>query len=247
MPAPRAKPRPVCIGTAGWSIGAGHAATFAADGTQLQRYAAVMNCVEINSSFHRSHRVQTYERWAASTPEHFRFAVKLPRQITHAARLKEVHTLLAQFAAEAGGLGPKWAVALAQLPPSLGFEAALAERFFAQLHEVFDGAVVCEPRHASWFTPQAEQLLRDCEVSRAAVDPAQWPDAAEPGGWQARVRYHRWHGSPRTYWSSYEPAWLQQRAQALRQPPRGVVCWCIFDNTAAGAAVPNALQLRALL
>ncbi len=235
------------IGTAGWALSAREAETFPGDGTHLQRYARVMDCVEINSSFYRSHRPQTYERWAASTPEDFRFAVKLPRAVTHQRRLKDAGALLAQFAAEAGGLGAKWAVALVQLPPSLPFAPGVAERFFAQLHGVFRGAVVCEPRHASWFTPQAGQWLHDSQVSRAGVDPtpAGCPEAAEPGGWLGLVRYYRWHGSPRTYWSSYDSAWLQERAQALRRPPAGAACWCIFDNTAAGAALPNALQLRA--
>lgn len=95
---------PVRFGTAGWSIPRAAAPAFPGDGTQLERYAAVMGCVEINSSFHRSHRVQTYERWATSTPAHFRFAVKLPRRITHELRLAGTASLLAQFAAEAGGL-----------------------------------------------------------------------------------------------------------------------------------------------
>ena len=209
----------------------------------MERYAAVMNGVEINSSFYRPHRPQTYERWAASTPEHFRFAVKLPKQISHEARLEGAEELLARFAGEASALGQKWAVLLVQLPPSLHFDAGVAGRFFKQVHMVFDGAVVFEPRHLSWFTPEAEKLLRDREVARAAVDPAKWPGSIEPGGWPG-LRYFRWHGSPRIYWSPYEEAWLQARARAL---PRDAACWCVFDNTASGAALQDALRLQALL
>jgi uncharacterized protein YecE (DUF72 family) len=239
--------RAVFIGTAGWSIRAEQADAFAAEGSQLQRYAAVMNCVEINSSFYRSHRPQTYARWAASTPEGFRFAVKLPKQISHEQRLLHSQALLARFVGEAGALGEKWAVLLVQLPPSLAFDAGVAGRFFEQLRSVFDGAVVCEPRHASWFTAQAEQLMCDHQVSRAAVDPAKWPGADAPGGWRGGVPYFRWHGSPRTYWSSYDEAWLAAQATRLRGLPAGEQPWCVFDNTAAGAALGNALQLRTLL
>jgi uncharacterized protein YecE (DUF72 family) len=49
------------------------------------------------------------------------------------------------------------------------------------------------------------------------------------------------------YWSRYEDAWLHERARELRQWPRGTDCWCIFDNTAGGGAVPNALELLAML
>jgi uncharacterized protein YecE (DUF72 family) len=73
----------VRIGTAAWSIPREHAAPFPVAGSHLERYAAVLNAVEINSSFYRPHRTATYERWAASVPEDFHFAVKIPKAITH--------------------------------------------------------------------------------------------------------------------------------------------------------------------
>ena len=76
------------IGTAGWSITREAAASFTGSGQHLQRYARVLNCAEINSSFYRSHRVQVYEQWAAQTPAGFRFSAKLPRSITHEGRLR---------------------------------------------------------------------------------------------------------------------------------------------------------------
>jgi uncharacterized protein YecE (DUF72 family) len=242
------------IGTAGWSVTRDAAAAFPAEGSHLQRYAQGMNCVEINSSFYRSHRVQTYQRWAAQTPENFRFSAKLPRRITHEGRLQDVRAPLQSFLAEAAGLGDRLAVLLVQLPPSLAFDARVAGAFFALLRELHAGAVVCEPRHASWFTPAAEGLLVDSRISRAAADPPGFPAASVPGGWlgpagdgRAAVLYHRWHGAPRMYWSRYETSWLQQRAQALQQWPADADRWCIFDNTAAGAALSNALELRTLL
>lgn len=239
--------RPVVVGTAGWSIPAASAAAFPSDGTQLTRYASVMGGAEINTSFYRPHRPQTYEKWAASVPEGFRFAVKCPKQISHEKRLEDAGELLARFADEAAGLGSKWAVLLVQLPPSLRFDAVLAGRFFEQVQAVFRGAVVCEPRHLSWFTPEAEALLRSSRVARAAVDPAKWPGSDVPGGYTRRLRYYRWHGSPRIYWSSYEELWLAAQAQALNAAPGQAARWCIFDNTASGAALANALQLQALV
>ena len=66
----RQEPR---IGTAGWSIPRIHQVHFPAEGSHLARYAAVFSGAEINSSFYRPHRRSTYERWAASTPDGFRF------------------------------------------------------------------------------------------------------------------------------------------------------------------------------
>ena len=76
-------PNPIRIGTAGWSIPKEHAGAFPVEGSHLERYGAVLDAVEINSSFYRPHRRATYERWAGAVPEHFRFAVKVPRAITH--------------------------------------------------------------------------------------------------------------------------------------------------------------------
>ena len=241
------------IGTAGWSIPRDVADAFPGAGTHLERYARGLDCVEINSSFYRPHRVETYQRWAATTPPRFRFSAKLPRAITHDARLRDVREPLERFLAEAGGLGPKLAVVLVQLPPSLAFDARTAGSFFGRLRASFDGAVVCEPRHASWFTPSADQRLAEWHVCRAAADPAPHPAASTPGGWSGSgieapgaVRYYRWHGSPRMYWSRYDHAWLRERADAIASEAGPDDAWCIFDNTAAGAATVNALELRAL-
>lgn len=232
------------VGCAGWAIPSQYAAQFTGPGTHLERYARQLQAVEINSSFYRSHAPQTYARWAASVPEHFRFAVKMPRAITHLARLSGVDELLKQFLQEVAALGPKLGPLLVQLPPSLAFDADRVEAFFEGLRRHFSGSVVCEPRHRSWFSRPAETLLTRHQVARVAADPAVVPEAAEPGGWSGVV-YYRLHGTPRMYYSAYSEeflAGLAQRLAAVKGP-----AWCIFDNTAAGAAIGNALQLAALL
>lgn len=232
------------VGCAGWSIPSQYAAQLAGPGTHLQRYGRQLRAVEINSSFYRSHAPQTYARWAASVPEDFRFAVKMPRAITHVARLSGADEVLRQFLDEVAALGPKLGPVLVQLPPSLAFEASLAGRFFERLRQRFTGWVVCEPRHASWFSRPAQALLTRHQVARVAADPAVVPEAAEPGGWSGLV-YYRLHGSPRMYYSAYSEAFLAGLARRLAAVKAPV--WCIFDNTAAGAAMGNALQLAALL
>ena len=242
------------IGTAGWSIPRGTAHAFPGVGQHLERYARVLDCAEINTSFYRSHRTEVYARWAAMTSPAFRFAVKVPRAITHDGRLRRARAPLARFLAEVAGLGDRLAVLLVQLPGSFAFEARTARSFFGLLAELHGGAVVCEPRHASWFSPSADKVLQRLQVSRAAADPARSPEAARPGGWlgpdgdgRGAVVYHRWHGSPRMYWSRYERPWLQARAQELAAWPAGADRWCIFDNTAGGFATANAIALAAML
>lgn len=232
------------VGTAGWSLYRGGEA-FAGEGSQLQRYARALRCVEINSSFYRAHASQTYAKWAASTPRAFRFAVKLPRQITHDDRLRRPKAAVTEFLAQVRGLGSRLGPLLVQLPPSLEYEPRVARAFFGTLREQHEGLVACEPRHASWFTDRADSVLEACRVGRVAADPAEFAAAATPGGWAGLV-YYRLHGSPRRYWSVYDDGCLVAWAAALRSLPRGAEGWCVFDNTAGGGALGNALAVARL-
>jgi uncharacterized protein YecE (DUF72 family) len=220
---------------------------FPPGGSNLERYAARFACAEINSSFYRQHRRSTYERWAASVPADFRFAVKVPRAITHDQRLVAADVLLDVFLDEARGLGDRFGPLLVQLPPSLAFDAETVHEFFATLRGLHQGDVVCEPRHATWFGPEADGLLLAHRVARAGADPACVDVAAGAGAWPG-IAYLRLHGSPVMYRSSYEPARIERLAGVLRtHRSAGVSCWCIFDNTTLGAATGNALELAALL
>ena len=237
---------PIRIGTAGWSIPKLSAPAFPADGTHLERTARVMAMTEVNSSFYRPHKPETWARWAASTPPGFRFAVKLPKAISHEARLEGADAALERFLAEAGMLGDRFGPLLVQLPPSLRFDRAVAEEFFAILRARFDGDVVCEPRHASWFTDGAESLLVAHRVARVAADPAPVPGAGEPGGWDG-LRYWRLHGSPVIYRSAYEPAVLDMLAERFLAEAALRPVWCVFDNTADFHALDDALATMARL
>ena len=235
------------IGCAGWSIPSAHAHLFGEGDSALARYATRFQAVEINSSFYRPHRQATYARWAASVPPGFRFSVKLPKAITHEARLQGSGALLDRFADEVGGLGRKLGGVLVQLPPSLVFDPRVATTFFAMLRRRFTVPLACEPRHASWFGAVADRLWTRHRIPRVAADPAQVPgagDAAGSGPW----RYWRWHGAPRMYYSAYDDAALARLAAAVRActPPR-TTPWIIFDNTAHGHAIADAARLQTLV
>jgi uncharacterized protein YecE (DUF72 family) len=233
------------IGTAGWTIPRAVADAFPTQGSGLERYASVLNAAEINTTFYRSHKPDTYARWAGSVPDGFRFAVKAPKIVTHQHRLVDAAALMAGFLAEVAQLGDRLGPVLIQLPPTLKFDAAIAAPFLAHLRQHTDGPVALEPRHASWFEPDAEALLIEHRVARVAADPAKVPKAATPGGWPGLV-YHRLHGSPRMYYSSYPDETLQGLSTALAEPG-SAEAWCVFDNTASGAAAADALRLRTLL
>ena len=243
------------VGTAGWSVPKQHVGLFpeadeGAKVSHLERYAKLLHCVEINSSFYRQHRRSTWERWAATTPDHFRFAVKAPKAVTHAAKLVNAGAALLEFFGGVHGLGEKLGPVLVQLPPKLAFDEGVAQEFFATLRELHGGSVVLEPRNASWFRTEASSLLRSFEVARVAADPPKGSEhAGEPGGWPS-LQYWRLHGSPRTYYSDYDDAWLEGFAQRYQQPDEragAAEVWVVFDNTALGHATANAVKLDGML
>ena len=229
------------VGCAGWSLPRAAWPSFPADGTHLQRYAARLNAAEINSSFYRPHQSATYAGWAASVPDYFRFSVKLPKTITHQLRLRDCAPLLDAFLTQVGGLRDKLGCLLVQLPPSLAFDAAVVGDFLRHLRQRHSGPVALEPRHASWFEPPADALLQARQIGRVLADPQTHAAGCQPGGFEGLV-YVRLHGSPRMYYSTYSPALLDALAARLDVAARsGAEVWCVFDNTAMGAAVTDAL------
>lgn len=213
---------------------------FATEGSGLQRYAGCFDCVEVNSTFYRPSRETTLERWAQSVGGDFRFSLKVPKAVSHEARLVNADEPLDAFIEQARRLGDKIGPLLLQLPPSLAFEPVSAGDVVRRLTEA-GFALVCEPRHASWFTAETEAWLMREGVARVAADPARHEGGGAPGGWR-RLSYWRLHGSPRVYWSAYDNTWLDGLAERLLADPADDA-WCIFDNTASGAAAANALAL----
>ena len=231
------------IGTAGWTIPRAVAEELPGEGTHLERYARTINCAEINASFYRPIRISTLQKWADGVPDTFKFAVKMPKAVSHEAKLDCEAAILEKFLAEVRTLEKKLGPLLLQLPPKFEFDEKKANTFFTMMRELYDGPLVIEPRNASWFSGEANALLKEFKVARVAADPARVPKAATPGGWPG-LRYWRLHGSPRMYYSAYSAEYLQTLASQINSSSGE--CWCIFDNTAGGAALPDALALKNL-
>jgi uncharacterized protein YecE (DUF72 family) len=131
-----------------------------------------------------------------------------------------------------------------RMSAGLEFDAGVVDQFLPALRHRWTGRVVCEPRHASWFSRAAERAIDVHSIGRAAADPAVVPSAAVPLSSKRELVYYRWHGSPKRYWSTYPSAMLERIAIEWLPYPASTDVWCIFDNTATGSALANALELQ---
>lgn len=223
------------IATAAWSIPKKVADRFAQEGSGLSRYASVFDGVEINSTFYLRHKASTFAQWAESVPDSFRFAVKIPKEISHTRAMKDIAEPFDTFLEDIAPLGEKRGPLLCQLPPSLAFDPDTLDSAFKAMRHADDGPIVIEVRHKSWASAEALDLLKNFAIDRVLADPAQvWPveDFGTP------PKYVRLHGKPKIYYSSYTDEEIRSFSKLLAPDS-----WCVFDNTASGAAIENALTM----
>jgi uncharacterized protein YecE (DUF72 family) len=235
----------VRIGIAGWAMPAALSDKSPEPLSHLEQYSQYFNAVEINSSFYRPHRRHSYKRWSASVPPSFRFAVKMPKSISHERRLAGCADELSAFLHSAAGLGEKLGVLLLQLPPSAVFDEGVVREFLKLLTDQTTAKIVCEPRNPSWFVPAAGELLARFGVTRVSAHPVprHCPDTVPEN---SAFVYLRLHGAPRMYYSAYSAEFLAAIRSQMTLTRHGEA-WCIFDNTAEGAAWPNARSLLELI
>ena len=172
---------------------------------------------------------------------------KDPKQITHVSRLIDVDSETQQFIAEASALEGKLGPILVQLPPSLEFDVAIVEPFFSVLRQLTETAIVCEPRHLSWFALEPESLMTDTALAGSRLTLAL---CLERRPREAASRPSIFAGMARpactipltTNWTLSDFA---KSALAIASEANDV--WCIFDNTALGEAWRNAITLNDML
>ena len=94
----------------------------------LAHYATRLPIVEINNTFYRMPNATSIQGWRSQVPDSFRFAIKVPRRISHIKRLRDCGEELAFLLRALADLSPCLGSLLVQLPPHARCdEAAPAE------------------------------------------------------------------------------------------------------------------------
>ena len=232
------------IGTSGWSYKSWHGDFYPADLSrkdELGYLARVLTSTEINATFYRLQKESSFQRWYAATPPEHVFAVKGSRYITHLLRLRDAGPALEKFFGSGVlELKEKLGVLLWQLPATLAFDAELVGGFLEALPGGHRHAF--EPRHASWASEEADQLLTAYGVATVYSDsPRKWPVVDRD---TADFRYVRLHGHSELYASRYSERSLDRWAERCRAwTAAGQDVHVYFDNDARGHAPHDALRL----
>lgn len=233
----------VRIGISGWTYTPWRGQFYPNDLPQKQELsfaARHFRSIEINGTFYRLQRPESFGRWREETPDDFVFAIKGPRFITHMLRLQEIETPLANFFASGLlRLGPKLGPILWQFPPNMTFDPALFENFLSQLPHDQNAAIALakqhdghikgqawlqsdghqpirhalEIRHESFRSPAFIDMLRRHKVALVCADTVKWPLLMDI---TADFIYCRLHGSEQLYVSGYEDEALDIWAERIR-------------------------------
>lgn len=246
------------IGTQGWNYDT-WAGRFYPRGVRsvdrLELYSRVFGTVEVDSTFYAMPPVGRFRSWYERTPAGFRFTAKLPRDITHDARLVGVDDLLLEFCDRAAELEEKLGPLLIQLPPDMTVrERPAVESFVRSLPREIEFAI--EFRDAEWFDERTTDLLHELDVTLAvSVGPWLTTSAALDVAARApgRFQYLRWMGSPRH--QELNDALVESRDEDLARwaerildaAPVKPAVYAYFNNDYQGHSPESARRLQALL
>jgi uncharacterized protein YecE (DUF72 family) len=235
------------VGCSGWNYRSWRGAIYPAGvpaSSWLEHYATLFDTVEVNTTFYRLIASDAVKRWVEQTPEHFVFAFKASRYLTHVRRLRDMADGVARFyervepALEAGCL----AVVLWQLPENFHRDD---ERLASALDQLPAGRHAFEFRHPSWFAAEVYALLREHGVSLVIGDhPARPFQSFEATTDWRYLRMHYGHRGRRGNYSARELQTWARRIHEWRS--RGCV-YVYFNNDWEAFAPANALTLRRLL
>ena len=232
------------IGTSGWNYEHWKGIFYPPDCPKskwLEFYAQHYGTVELNASFYRLPKPQTFENWRARTPDNFLWAVKANKYITHIKRIRDVEEPLRRFFDSVELLKEKLGPILFQLPPSLSFNEAALSGFCRQLKGNYLYAL--EIRHESWAQKRAIKILKDYNIALCISDTAgRYPYIEED---TATFGYIRLHGSKKLYASEYTEEELNTYAQKIRGWSKDTYLY--FDNDYGGYAIKNAQRLKEIL
>jgi uncharacterized protein YecE (DUF72 family) len=211
--------------------------------SRLEYYSSLFNSIEINSSFYKMPRKAILLKWSSSVPDHFKFTIKLWKEITHHKNLEFDRNDVLTFMDGINVIQQKGCL-LIQLPPGCGSQNIL------QLHELLgcimennsSWKLAVEFRNKTWYNQSTYELLQSFQTCMVVHD---MPRAATPlFEDKLQFKYLRFHGPTGNYGGSYPISFLGEYAVYIRQwITDGREVYVYFNNT-RGDAFNNLIILN---
>ncbi len=208
------------IGIGGWSYEPWRGAFYPdalPEKRELDYASRRLTSIEINSTYYRSQKPDTFARWRDETPDDFVFSLKAPRFATNRRVLAEAGASIDRFFASGlMELGPKLGPINWQFMPTKTFDPADFEAFLALLPRSIDGFALrhaVEPRHDSFRTPEFLSLARRFRVAIVVAGDSDYPQIADP---TASFVYARIMGTSESEKRGYSDANLDTWAERAK-------------------------------
>jgi len=235
------------IGTSGWTYDHWRGNFYPAQLAKsrwFEFYAAQFNAVEINATFYRFFRDQTYIKWKTQAPQGFGYVLKAPKTITHRKMLKEVEAEIRAFCHSADLLGDTFQMILLQVAPNQPYDPELLRSALQAFSD--PSRVAVEFRHEQWFNAEIERLLTSLGAVFCNVDS---PRQSLTEILTSPRAYLRLHGHGRWYGSNYSADELLKIAELVRRLTARGAKWVyiFFNNDYRGYAPANARLLQKML
>lgn len=209
----------------------------------FEHYADEFDTVEINNSFYRLPRGDTFEKWRKQAPPGFCYAVKANRYLTQAKKLKECEEPLERMMTAVRCLGDRLGPMLYQLPPSMKINLERLETFLRIIPK--DVTKVFEFRNKDWYVPETYALLDRYGASFCVHD---MPGSASERVAVGPIAYVRFHGGEGKYWGRYsDEGLLSWTDWIVDQASQDRSVWCYFNNDIHGHAIEDARTLKSMV
>ncbi|MCL5411766.1 MAG: DUF72 domain-containing protein [Patescibacteria group bacterium] len=217
---------------------------------RLRFYSTIFNTVEINSSFYRLLKLETFRKWAEDVPLEFRFSIKGSRYITHNLKMKPSKILedaVARFLKTVEGLEEKGKLILWQLPPNSRVDLEKLDSFLELLARLQNRKLknAFEFRHESWLNSAVYDTLKKYDSAMVIIDSPKWPKIQTL---TASFAYLRFHGADSIYSSDYSEEDLRRWARKIKVwQKQGLEIYGYFNNDVKAFALKNAVSLKNIL
>lgn len=210
----------------------------------FEYYGSFFSTVEVNATFYRSFKDQTYLNWREHAPVHFRYVLKAPRWITHRKYLLDAEQEIEEFSRSAALLEDRLGLILLQVAPGTPYDPDRLKR--ALLAFGNPNKVAIEFRHKNWFTDEIRDLLCTLGVVFCTADS---PKTRLSDWVTSDTAYIRLHGRQRWYSHNYTDQELHEIADlAIQMAEQGAErIYIFFNNDFEGYAPQNALTLQQML